>query len=102
MPVVDFCAFETFPLRPESLLGSLISHKAVSPRWCSEIGHHAASSATQRQPSPSSLLGFLWPLKESICKSLCHVWLVRCSEKGVMNAEVSTGVRILRFAPVLI
>lgn len=54
----------------------------------------AASSATQRQASPPSFLDFLWSFKESICKSLCQLWLLRCSGKGVMNAEVSTSVRI--------
>ena len=41
-----------------------------------------------------SQLDFLWSLKENICQSPCQLWLVRCSEKGVMSAEVSTGVRI--------
>lgn len=58
--MIDFCAHGTFPLRPQSPPGLRIFHKAVSPRWLSEIGHPAASSGTQRQHSPPSWLEFLW------------------------------------------
>lgn len=46
MPMTDFCAHGTLPLRPESP-PELISHKAVSPRRCSEIGHPETTFSSQ-------------------------------------------------------
>lgn len=60
MPMIDFCAHGTFPLRPQSPSGLRIFRKAVRPRRLGEIGHPAASSRSQRQHPPPSSLDFLW------------------------------------------